>query len=70
MVPTALLHPPTPEGSRAMDFYRPYKSIVFARFEPANLGSSGKHTNYWTTEDDSLDLILNHLNLNFSFLLS
>jgi hypothetical protein len=26
------------------------KSIALAGFEPANLGSSGKHTNHYTTE--------------------
>jgi hypothetical protein len=69
MVPTALLPPPPKEVVQWI-FIALTSPSSSARFEPANLGSSGKHTNYWTTEDDSLDLILNHLNLNFSFLLS
>jgi hypothetical protein len=31
-------------------FYRPQKSIALAGFEPATFGSSGKHTNHYTTE--------------------
>jgi hypothetical protein len=30
-------------------FYRPKKSIALAGFEPATFGSSGKHTNHYTT---------------------
>jgi hypothetical protein len=39
-----------PKGRCAADFYRPLKSIASAGFEPANLGSSGKHTNHYTTK--------------------
>jgi hypothetical protein len=38
------------EGRCAADFYHPWKSIASATFEPAILGSSGKHTNHYTTE--------------------
>jgi hypothetical protein len=34
----------------AADFYCPEKFIALARFEPANLGSNGKHANHYTTE--------------------
>jgi hypothetical protein len=38
-------------GSKAgADFYRPEKSIALAAFEPASVGSSGKHTNHYTAE--------------------
>jgi hypothetical protein len=38
------------EGRCAADFYRPCKSIASAGFEPATLGSIGKHTTHYTTE--------------------
>jgi hypothetical protein len=41
------------EGRRAANLYRPYTSIAFARFEPANLGSNGKRANYYTTRATS-----------------
>jgi hypothetical protein len=31
-------------------FLSPLKSIALAGFEPANFGSSGKHTNHYTTK--------------------
>jgi hypothetical protein len=31
---------------RAEDFYRHYKSIASAEFQPAILGSDGKHANH------------------------
>jgi hypothetical protein len=39
-----------PRGMCAADFYRPWKSVALAGFEPATFGSSGKHTNYYTTK--------------------
>jgi hypothetical protein len=38
---------------RAADFYRHYKSIASAEFQPAILGSDGKHAvSTLTTKDD------------------
>jgi hypothetical protein len=37
------------EEMRAADFYRPWKSIASARFEPANLRFTGKDDNRYTT---------------------
>jgi hypothetical protein len=37
-------------GSCAANFYLPSKSIALGESEPTNLGSSGKHTNHYTTE--------------------
>jgi hypothetical protein len=45
------------EGRCAADFYCPWKSIASARFEPATLGSSGKHTNHYTTEATKADIV-------------
>jgi hypothetical protein len=39
-----------PKGRCAADFYRPQKSIALAGFESATFGSSGKHTNHYTTK--------------------
>jgi hypothetical protein len=39
-----------PRGRCAANFYRPEKSIALARFEYTNFGSSGKHTNHYTTK--------------------
>jgi hypothetical protein len=39
-----------PEGRCAADFYRSFKFIASAGFDHATLGSSGKHTNHYTTE--------------------
>jgi hypothetical protein len=40
-----------PKGRCAADFYRPQKSDALARFEPANFGSSGKHSSHYTTKE-------------------
>jgi hypothetical protein len=37
-------------------YYRPWKSIAEAGFEPAKLGSIGKHDNHYTTEGISSSL--------------
>jgi hypothetical protein len=37
------------EERRAADFYRPWKYIASARFEPANLRFTGKDDNHYTT---------------------
>jgi hypothetical protein len=39
-----------PKGKCAADFYRPEKSITLAGFKLAIFGSSGKHTNHYTTK--------------------
>jgi hypothetical protein len=41
-----------------MDFYRPWNASLSAGFEPANLGSSGKHDNHYNTENDTLIYIM------------
>jgi hypothetical protein len=39
-----------PRGRCDADFYRPKESVALARFEPTTFGSSGKHTNHYTTK--------------------
>jgi hypothetical protein len=45
--------PPPKEGVLPI-FVAPKSPSPSARFEPANLGSNGKHANHYTTKDDSL----------------
>jgi hypothetical protein len=39
-----------PRERCSADFYRPLKSIALAGFEAAAFGSSGTHTNHYTTK--------------------
>jgi hypothetical protein len=39
-----------PRGRCAADFLSPLKYIALAGFKPATFGSSGKHTNHYTTK--------------------
>jgi hypothetical protein len=39
-----------PRGRCAADFIALKKSMALAGFKPATFGSSGKHTNHYTTE--------------------
>jgi hypothetical protein len=41
----------------AAGFLSPLKSIALAGFEPANFGSSGKHTNRYTTKPTPVTFI-------------
>jgi hypothetical protein len=43
-------------------FLSPLKSIASAGFEPANLGSKGKHANQHTTEASSINVTPTSLN--------
>jgi hypothetical protein len=51
MGPTTLL-PPTPKEIKLQIFIALKNPLLTARFEPANLGSSGKHDNHYTIEND------------------
>jgi hypothetical protein len=42
-----------PSGSGATNLFLK-KTLPSARFEPANLGSNGRHVSHYTTEDDSV----------------
>jgi hypothetical protein len=55
MGPTALL---SSKGSGVTDFVAFKNPSLTAGFEPANLGSSGKHDNNDTTENDIILLII------------
>jgi hypothetical protein len=54
-------------GRRAADFIALKNPSPLATFEPINLGSSGKHANYYATGDDRLVTLVSaniHSNLN------